>query len=121
MREHIGLYRGKRLSNGKWMQGNLLQYSDGTCCICHAGSRVNHYKVDPTTIGECTSLRDKNGKLIFEGDILKWDEREWGCPYSEVAEWKYPLLAARKNDWKEWCEIIGNIHDNKELLNENKV
>lgn len=58
------------------------------------------------------------GKRIFEGDILEWDAREWGSEFREVAEWNYSLLAARKHDWHEWCKVIGNIHDDKELLHE---
>lgn len=128
MREHIGLFRGKRLSNGKWMQGNLLQYSDGTCCICHAVSRVNHYKVVSSTVGECTGLKDKNGKLIFEGDIIKswlgkiltvefgqyYDEEEMhsGCGWYVTGE--YGTLSFDER-WGGH-EIIGNIHDNPELL-----
>lgn len=122
MREHMGLYRGKRLCNGKWMQGNLLQYPDGTCYICHTGSRLDRYKVDPDTVGECCGgLRDKNGKLIFEGSIVKYGAKVGyivfgnGC-YSvqDIRSENRPaidiVLAAHD------IEIIGNIHDNPELL-----
>lgn len=100
--------------------------------------------VDPETVGQFTGLFDSTkwedltpeeqqaflhqpdggentpeawpGKRIFEGDIIEWDEKEWGCDHRELVEWNYSLFSLRKNDWKEFCKIIGNIHDNPELL-----
>ncbi len=104
------LFRGKRKDDKQWVFGDLE----------HNGNRVPKWVdgqvIDQSTIGQFTGLTDKNGKKIFEGDIVKWDELEWGCPHCEIAEWNYSLFDARKHDWKEWCEVIGNIHDNPELL-----
>lgn len=152
MREHMGLFRGKRICNGKWMEGYLLRLADGTCLICQAGYRINRYKVDPETVGECTGLRDKNGKLIFEGDIFKFPDEVWEsyytscgteynswevenygvvgfCDYSgrfEFIRYKFnensveaDLHENREVEFHEFVcelEIIGNIHDNPELL-----
>lgn len=78
MREHMGLFRGKRLDNGEWVEGNLVHitlspiqdwWEITTGRYDAMGHMVSH-KIDPDTVGECTGLRDKNGKLIFEGDIV---------------------------------------------------
>ena len=137
MRENIGLFRGKRIDNGEWVEGWLIDYrpyrewvaitafvdgSDG-----YTWRRLE-IEVDPNSIGECTSLKDKNGKLIFEGDILRDVEACWG----EVTEVKfctedvgscgccYPQFEGSgfvaAGVLLSWCEIIGNIHDNPELL-----
>ena len=65
-----------------------------------------------------TGLKDKNGKEIYEGDIIDFDAREWGEPHREVVEYDYSYLDMRQNDFKEWCEIIGNIYENPELNEE---
>lgn len=119
------LFRGKRIDNGEWVYGNLnygtieIENIQDTYFI--SDFDVNpwdkkFYKVIPESIGQYTGLKDKNGQKVFEGDIVRWDEREWGGTYYELVEWDYDLLDARKNDWHEYCEVIGNIHDNPELL-----
>lgn len=117
------LFRAKRKDNGKWVYGDLLHpdnYGNGYCIEDFTKEKNNCYDINPETIGQFTGLTDKNGKEIFEGDIVKWDEKEWGCPYNELVEFDYELLAMRKHDYKQWCEIIGNITDNPELLEKTK-
>jgi len=131
-------FRGKRTDNGEWVEGYYIHLHNTTYCLTtdynadpsndihqivfeHMtdwGLPNKHLRadVDPSTVGQYTGIRDKNGKPIFNGDILKWDEKEWGGPYREEAKWDYSLLDMRKNDWPEWCEIIGNVFDNPELL-----
>ena len=113
------LFRGKRVDDRKWVYG---YYATGK----GADDSIVHYiyepcgifnRIVPDTVGQFTGICDEDGERIFEGDILKWDEREWGCPYSEVAAFDYALLNVRKNDWSEWCTVIGNKWDNPELLN----
>ena len=127
------LFRGKRLQGGEWVEGyffksdiNKKERESGKATIiftpdcdtfimvpeCH-----NSFMVVSDTVGQYTGLKDKNGKRIFEGDILKWDSREWGCDHLDIVNWNYELFNIRRTDWKEWCEVIGNIHDNKSLLN----
>ena len=125
MREFIGLYRGKRKDNGEWVEGYYCtnpEWDRKTCgehhwiISCKNGIR---YEVDPDTVGECTGLRDKNGKLIFEGDIVKAPTGH----ISEVVYWhdgfcQYCDCHKMHTDgvYADILEIIGNIHDNKELL-----
>ena len=134
MREHMGLYRGKRIDNGEWVVGNLFIPDEvshrkapteilvGTNVV-----RISH-AVDPNTIGECTGLRDKNGKLIFEGDVVRVrgvDLPHW-IDYGEIREVKYRNGAFAPFDEYDSdcntyvlagdCEIIGNVIDNPEIL-----
>lgn len=127
------LFRGKSVNDGQqWVEGSLvittIEPADDTP-IKHyhiedmtIGVFPNEFQsgltetVDPESICEFTGMTDKNGKKIFEGDIIKWDAKEWGAEYCEPVVWDYSFLGVRQNDWKEFCEVIGNIHDNPELL-----
>lgn len=131
-------FRGKRLENGKWIYGDLYHAGDITC-ICDWSIRPNtveNFAVDPATVGEYTGLKDKNDKKIWMGDIFKddrgvvrsvfrvpggfafednpaafgYDHRSPLYPYS-------PLADLQSASWlSQCCEVIGNIHDNPELL-----
>ena len=141
MRENIGLFRGKRIDNGEWVEGYLVKFilnpiqewweiSTGKSTEYGATER---YRVDPDTIGECTSMKDKNGKLIFEGDIVlnanggkfvvtygKHDLWCCGCCFDSHQSVGFYLdeEGCPLSDDEAWCglEIIGNFHDNPELL-----
>lgn len=133
MDENRGLWRGKRLNDGEWVKG-LLEYRDLERTSVRLYSENDCYGlwVNPSTLGECTGLTDKNGKLIFEGDILGFDgvfgsydlveyhngvfgvrtkPEDGGENYSCC---EFPLYE-ELNDCVP-AEIIGNIHDNPELL-----
>ena len=98
-------------------------------------SFIENIEVEPETVGRCTGLRDKNCALIFEGDIVEcynWEYNIFHVFYSEHFQRLHlmPLLDGRlKNDYRElrvhifdWISpdmklsIIGNIHDNRDLL-----
>lgn len=146
------LFRGKRKDNGEWVYGNHLfddvsgkhyivpfgniteseKVGQDGCCYCVG------FEVIPSTVEQYTGLTDKNGKKIFEGDIIRFDEnlytvqRECDTPGGYWAETGYILkhigwsdymsFTSTIDDWENECQvfIIGNIHDNPELLNEKK-
>ena len=90
---------------------------------------LKHYQVDPSTVCQYTGLKDKNGKKIFEGDIIQIpdDYNEFGHSAGEIYEiyFRYggfrlkPKYSKARGYWledDETVEVIGNIFDNKELL-----
>lgn len=108
MREY--LFGGKTIANGKWAEGNLLVTKQG-CCI--TPDATVYVAVDSETVGQYTGMVDKNGKKIFEGDIVvKYDanETEFGIEYDNI----YKSLG--KHYYPEDIEVIGNIHDNPNLV-----
>ena len=112
------LFRGKRLDNGEWVYGSFLQveHVDGsfTTAIFQKKDAGGDAEVSPATVGQYTGLTDKNGKHIFEGDIVKVDEKHYEVKFV-LGQFFIGInmpIAYKRFD----CEIIGNIHDNPELL-----
>lgn len=136
MREII--FRGKDPENGKWYEGQYIHLHKTTYCfdVDYAANPDNdihqivfermtdwglpnqHFRadVDPATVGQHTGLKDKNGKRIFEGDIV-YDGFTKDKVVFEDCQWK---LVDRHGMWinlfDREVEIIGNIHDNPELI-----
>lgn len=135
---HEILFRGKRADNGKWTTGTPF-FVKGGCKMIHAVAAhpdflcegnvyySEGYPVIPDTVGQYTGLTDKNGRKIFEGDIVsaKFDEKypenesraivEWGDFGWQTHQPGYDPDTITEFDRNLWL-VIGNIHDNPELL-----
>ena len=124
------LFRGKILGLTDWSYGYYAKSGENHFILLDTDSEDNYSIVDPETVGQFTGLTDKNGKKIFEGDIVQWKDENFNN-YTSVVEWcgekwNYPAFDLAKHDYEcnglqyvhEDCiiEVIGNIHDNPELL-----
>lgn len=124
-------FRGKRINNSKWLYGDLMHDTVGGCYVfpidCAALYKEN--EVFPNSVGQYTGLRDKNGKEIYEGDIIRsfdsngdtilhcivWEEARFVALYKGR---NFSSKCFLKQDWLDEFdkEVIGNTHDNPELL-----
>jgi len=119
------LFRGKRVDNGEWVEGNYFHnFRKGESNNIIPFNSNQWHEVIPESIGQFTGLLDKNGKKIFEGDILKCispnDGSEFisdfivtlssGITFKNIALLRDMIMF--EYDWME-VEIIGNIRDEK--------
>lgn len=129
------LFRAKRVDNGEWVEGLLWKkkYNDGNrifiSCFPDKDDNEKVYVVRHETVGQFTGLTDKHGNKIFEGDICQIK----GISYIDET----PFIVEWNNEYSGWfwrelsfssphdtitpeiaktAEIIGNIHDNPELM-----
>lgn len=143
------LFKAKRINNGEWVTGSLLTCEDGTCKIATSLLEVKTngpilvcaYDVDRDTICQCIGLKDKNGKLIWENDIISYQRDNDDCPFPNkdtkkrlgkvfykdfrttfaIGMGKNGSSSINDDLWKyvqngNRVEAIGNIFNNKELL-----
>lgn len=133
------VFRGKSINGGKWLYGYLGEAKGKVLQSIYKekvifenlewfntdnfGYVVNDYMVVEETIGQFTGLYDRNQKPIYEGDIVQWEECVADYTFiTQKSEVFYSENSASFEPLNEfdYCdfEVIGNIHDNKELLNE---
>lgn len=146
------LFKAKRIDNGEWVTGHYVKGLDiyakevhlifePTTIFYSSGETDGWSEVDPSTICQCTGLKDKNGKLIWEGDIILFQRDNDDCPFPNkdtkkrlgkvfykgfrttfaIGMWKNGSGSINDDLWKyvqngNRVEVIGNIFDNKELL-----
>jgi len=124
------LFRGKRQDNGEWIEGLLMAFSPRTA-VAQIGTFTEfaHYVrcdrslgVDPSTVGQYTGLKDNNGQKIFEGDVVDilTENDEIGVVAYEDGGFLVNAdgfcVDFHFNINGRDLEVIGNIHDNPELL-----
>ena len=121
------LFRGKRVDNGKWMYGDLLTKGiDFDYAIrVHGANELESSDIaviDPETVGQFTGLTDKNGKMIFEGDIVAFNDTMHKVVFEQRCDSAYFGIVMGDNE--TWVlggsvqgymlEVVGNIHDSEE-------
>lgn len=122
-------FRGKLTSNRGWAYGNLSIKPNNQCAIITPDDTVigKYGKVDIETIGQYVGLKDKSGNKIFEGDIVIITEDGCMNGFIGVVEYNkscfdlksiedYDVYEGLEYYEEEQLEVIGNIHDNPELL-----
>lgn len=122
-------FRGKDMESGEWVYGSLVTYPNGRCeIVVFDDGEILEYEVDAESVGQFTGLHDKDGKEIYEGDII--------TQYLVLPNYRNARRGQVLFD-KLWCfvllskgrlhhlfgdgvtqEVQGNIHDNPNLLND---
>lgn len=129
------LFKAKRLDNGEWVEGSLISTEDNSGFILRSKTKAfipkgtntfcstECYEIDQTTLCQYTGLTDKNGKKIWENDIVRNEEGDigvvqWFEEHAAFMIWnktKNCVCYLAENDFLK-IEIVGNEFDNPELL-----
>mgnify|MGYP002593152185 CR=1 FL=1 len=119
------LYKARRTDNGEWVVGYIIRYGhtgkEKYYIVPSYASDLYAIEIDTSTICQCTGLKDKNGKLIWENDIVKinnskvnvlitFRDFEIICTIPSEKYYKHRL------EYDTEYEVIGNIFDNAGLL-----
>ena len=126
------LFRGKRATNGDWVYGDFVHGNerkslrDSIFVYDSETQSFNDYEINPSTLGQYTGLTDKNGKRIFEGDIVKTDKfsepnKQYIIKYdlqfgAFIGQDRYNVYFVTFDGDSGDFEVNGNITDNPELL-----
>lgn len=125
------LFRGKGthgLNAGDWIYGYYVKdfwkpSHSGHGILPIDEERGGYCEVDPKTVGQYTGLTDKNGRKIFEGDIIKYEDEIGYVVYStgcycvqDIHSQNKPAIDIVIHNSRNNLEVVGNIHDNPELL-----
>jgi len=132
-------FRGKRLDNHEWLYGyyfvNRKKHFIVKDEIVPPESVFTDFKIDPDTLGQFTGLYDRNGKEVYEGDVVFWiaidmrgrgkgeqgaiiwdkDTMAWAIMRNKPTSDGRPCIISRPFD-KKHLEVVGNVHDNPELM-----
>lgn len=132
-------FRGKRVDNGEWVYGDIIHCTSGKTYIFPSGDYANEsdkvnqggclmmftFEVIPETVGQYTGLKDKNGKEIYDGDIVVFESVfskdkfvgrvMYYSGYKPILWDSIDLAETNKED----LEVIGNKHENPELMEVN--
>lgn len=125
--KRIVKFRGKEIKSDEWVYGSLTTYPNGRCeIVVFDDSEILEYEVDVESVGQFTGLHDKDGKEIYEGDVITQylvlpnyrNARRGQVVFDKL--WRFVLLSERRlyhlfGDGLTQ-EVIGNIHDNPNLL-----
>lgn len=119
------LFKAKRLDNGEWAEGYVVKYGftgkERRYIVPSYASALYAFEIDEKTICQCTGLKDRSGKLIWENDIVKinnskvnvlitFRDFEIICTIPNEKYYKHRL------EYDTEYEVVGNIFDNPELL-----
>lgn len=138
------LFKAKRLDNGEWVQGYLfddgfengkifigglvIEEYNGTACDDWNITGIDFSEVNPSTICQCTGMKDKNGKLIWENDIVRDEHGIFYKAFWQNNYYQFSWICVKAGvfsvgtKWDLWSfksfeiEVIGNVFDNPELL-----
>ena len=116
----MGLYRGKRTDNGEWEYGYYVRIGPVSCqrayIIPHYASALYAVEVISETVGQYIGETDRNGKKIFEDDVFAYDNKKSRVEFYKAGFFPFSIAGWECTPEPNDGEIIGNIHDNPELM-----
>lgn len=125
-------FRAKSIDNNKFVYGYLcfIYIDNEKHCKIYSPDDAMSYDCYTETLGQCTGLKDRNGRLIYENDLVKllvarnrgWIRKGTVAPVKwgnfTCCGFMLSCLGNLTEKCAKNCEVIGNVHENKELLNE---